>query len=231
MLDFATSTADDFSSFGRHLWMDLRNIDTHEEIAQQVSERLFREFIDAQGNPTVALVRVFRLTDVADLSPAVQNKLDKSESRVMALTGTYGIEEDWCRRTESQSHQAIPLSAIAVPQQIPMFQEVLTQLGIDLEQFYATQELVASQKGYKGTFHIAHVPGSTVIPAQDQFVQPYGIQSLVGFGGFIGQEQKRSLFLLYVFALVPISSQAAENFNSMQEFIGTALAGGDKVFK
>jgi hypothetical protein len=229
MLDFTTSTAADFSTFGRSLWVNLRALDSQEAISQQICERLFREFIDADGNPTVALVRVFRLTDVADLPLEVQREVGRNEHKVMALMGTYGIEKEWCSRTGSATHQAIPLSAIAVPQQIPMFQEVLAQMGVDLEQFYVTNELPIAAT-YKGAFHIGKVPGNPAIPAQDQFVRPYGIQSLVGFGGFIGQGTTLSLFLLYIFSLVPVSAQAAANIHSMEEFVGTAIARGQRIF-
>lgn len=228
MLNFTSSTDMDFSNFGRELWLERGNFSSHEQASQFVVKRLFEEFVTDDGKAQLALVRIFRLTDIDDLPSTVRAIVESGEQRVMALTGTWGTEKAWQDRRLSKGHQAIPLSAIAVPEKIPMFQEVLTQLGIDLEHFYRTKEIITSSaQPYQGTFYIPDAQ-SPAIPAQDGFVQPYGIKSLVGFGGFIGGRQV--MYLLYAFSRVPVSAEAAQAFYRLQEFVGTTIAIDGKVF-
>lgn len=229
MLNFSSSTPQDYADFGRFIWRKKDNFTIHEHASQFVVEQLFREFITEDGDPQLALVRIFRLVDVDDLPPDVQELVDPNEQQVMALTGTWGTEEAWQHRSRSQGHQAVPFSAIAVPEKIPMFQEVMRQLGLDLEHFYKTKELVAtSSRDYRGTFHILDCR-SPAIPAQEEFVKPYGIKSLVGFGGFFGGVQ--TLYLLYAFSLVHVSDEAAEMFYQLQDFIATTIAVQETIFE
>lgn len=228
MLNFTSSTRQDYSNFARSLWLNRDQFTSHEQASQFVVESLFNEFIQKNGESQLALVRIFRLTDVSDLPPDVHSKVDVDEKKVMALTGTWGVEKAWQHRSRSQGHQVIPISQIAIPEKIPMFQEILTQLGIDIERFYRTKEIaVDRRKPYQGRFHIPDAT-SSVIPAQANFIDPYQIKSLVGFGGFMGLYGV--LFLLYAFACVPVSAEAAEAFYTMQEFLGTTIAIDDKVF-
>jgi hypothetical protein len=229
MLNFSTSTAQDFADYGRSLWLKRDQYTSHEQASQYIVRHLFEEFITDDGYAQLALVRIFRLLNVNELAPDIRSLAGPKERQVMALTGTWGLEEAWQDRHSSEGHQVIPISAIALPQQIPMFQEVLRQLGIDIDHFYETQELVTLEdRPYQGTFHI---PDATIpaIPAQDTFVRPYKIKSLVGFGGFITTHQ--SLYLLYAFSRVPVSVEAAENFFHLQEFVGATVAMRDQIFE
>lgn len=228
MLNFTTSTSQDFAEFGRRLWLERSRFSSHEQAAQYITEELYHAFVTKTGDVQLALVRVFCSVAVDELPTEVRALVDDSEEQVMALTGTWGMEEAWQDRNRSQGHQAVPISGIAVPEQIPMFQEVLTQMGIDLEHFYATKELVVkSGSPYQGKFYIPDAR-SDAIPAQDGFVRPYGIQSLVGFGGFIGSQHR--LYLVYAFSRIFISPEMAQNFHTLHEFIATTIAIEDRIF-
>ncbi len=228
MLNLTTSTAQDFADFARQLWLEKDNFTSHEAASQAIVKRLFETCVAADGSAQLALVRIFRLTNVVDLPPDVHAMVGADEVRVMALTGTWGIETAWQHRSRSQGHQAIPISAIAVPEKIPMFQTVLTQMGIDIDHFYATAEIVTrSDTPYGGTFYIPDANGPE-IPAQKEFVEPYGIKSLVGFGGFI--DTTDTMYLLYAFSRVPIIAEIAQAFWRMSDFIGTAIAVEGAIF-
>ncbi|MBI5958558.1 MAG: hypothetical protein HY866_07485 [Chloroflexi bacterium] len=229
MLSFTTSTEQDFADFGRQLWLTRNSFLSHEQASQSIVRQLSEAFIDKNGESQIALARIFRLTEVEELPADVRGQVKPGEQKVMALTGTWGLEKAWQHRSRSKGHQAIPISAIAVPERIPMFQEVLTQLGIDIEYFYNTNELVArGDQPYQGTFHIADAT-SSAIPAQADFIRPYGIRSLVGFGGFIGSAGV--LYLLYIFSREYISPAAARNFYGLQEFIGASIAIESRIFE
>ena len=152
------------------------------------------------GEPALALVRIYRLTQIDDLPGYLRALVSEDEQQVMALTGTYGVETAWCDRKQSRGHQVIPVSAIAIPEKIPMFQRILGQLGIDLEHLYATQEVVGATKS-KGIAYVPDVPQASFIPAQAEFVEPYGIKSLLALGGFMSDgEDKSSLYALFAFS-------------------------------
>jgi hypothetical protein len=225
MLDFERSSQAGFEGFARDLWRNREQFPSHEGCSQHLTRSLYEQGI-IDGEPSLALVRVYRLTDVKDLPAEARAVVSADDRSVMALTGTYGMEEAWCDRKQSVGHKAIPLSAIAIPNKIPMFYEVLRQMGAKkLADLRQTQDLLPLLTKPDGTFHIPDVPSSSAIPAQTNFVQPYGIKSLVGFGGAIkGQGSNTSLYLLYVFARVPISAEVAAQFNVMQPFIGTFLS-------
>ena len=229
MLNFTSSSPQDYAEYGRRIWLERDNFTTHEQASQFVVRHLFQEFVTEDGDAQLALVRIFRLTDVKDLPPDIRAMVEPGEQRIMALTGTWGLEEAWQHRSRSKGHQAVPISAIGVPEKIPMFQEVLTQLGIDIEHFYQTKELVVTGKRpYQGTFHIPDA-SSPAIPAQNEFVRPYGIKSLVGFGGFMGPAQ--TIYLLYAFSREYVSPEAAQAFYRLQEFVGTTIAVSTKIFE
>ncbi len=129
MLDFRTSRGQDYVDFGRELWLDKDRFESHEQASQYTVARLFDEFITETGDPQIALARIFRLTEVEDLPADVRGKVGAGERLVMALTGTWGIEESWQHRSLSRGHQAIPISHIAFPKKIPMFQAILRRVG------------------------------------------------------------------------------------------------------
>jgi hypothetical protein len=227
MLDFQYSSQEDFTDFGRSIWRACQSFTTHEQASQFIVKSLYEEFLTEDGEPKLALVRIYRLTPVRELPRGVQAKVSQDERQVMALTGTYGIEAAWRDRRQSVGHQAVPLSAIALPQQIPMFQEVLRQLGVDMDYLYAEQEILGGT-GSKGHFYVLQVPDNPVIPAQDNFVRPYHIESLIGFGGFMSSSGGgRSMYMLYAFSRQPIPFEAVEKTSGLPEFIGASLASRD----
>lgn len=228
MLDFKNSTSDDFAGFARHLWQEAKSTVSHEQTSQYIVESLYREFVTPKGDPTLALTRIFRLTGVDELPPDVLTLAGRDELAGMALTGTYGMEKAWQNRKTSANHQWVPISKIGVPKRIPMFQEVLSQMGIDLQHLYDHGEIVAAQHSpYTGFFHIPDVPRAAAIPDQETFVKPYGIKSLVGFGGFLAHPVHTCMFILYAFSREFISAEEAQAFHVMQSFVGAALGHGD----
>ncbi len=222
MLDFDHTTLAEFRDFGRWLWQRADHYATHEEVSQFIAETLFSEFV-LNGDPQLALVRIFRLVYAPELPPDLLQTMDPAEQAALVLTGTCGIEDSWCSRHSSQRHKAVPFSRLASSVEFPMFTEVLGQMGVDLQLLSEGMRLEMSD--YMGTYYIPEAPRCTAFPSQKSFIEPYGIQSAVGFGGFIydlGSEI--TLYLLSAFSRVPITPEAAERFFVIQPFVGAALA-------
>jgi hypothetical protein len=100
---------------------------------------------------------------------------------------------------------------------------VLGQLGVDLQLLSKGERLEMSD--YMGTYYIREAPRCTAFPSQETFIEPYGIQSAVGFGGFIYDlNNEIALYLLTAFSRVSITPDTAESFFTLQSFVGSALA-------
>jgi hypothetical protein len=220
-----TLTQEEYGALGRQLMLDCQSLTSHEAASQHITETLYNR-VQSDGEPAFALVRIYRLTRVEELPPDLSALTEPADQFVMALTGTYGQEEAWRQRKDSVGHKFVSLTKIAIPAKIPMFEQLLVRdMGVDLETLHGTRDVLKSAKASGGTFYIENVPESPVIPAQDQFVKPYSVKSLVGFGGVIaGADRRATLYSLIGFSRVPFTEAMAKDFQSMQVFVGTALA-------
>ena len=61
-------------------------------------------------------------------------------------------------------------------------------------------------------FHIEKALGSDFVPAQAHFVEPYGVRSVLGFGGMLPTGE---LFFVILFTLIPISPETAAMFRTL----------------
>lgn len=74
------------------------------------------------------------------------------------------------------------------------------------------------------TYNVFHVPeavGSPYIPAQNDFVIPYGVRSVVGFGGVL---PTGDLYVVILFAKIPIPRATADRFKTLALNVKTAVA-------
>ena len=79
------------------------------------------------------------------------------------------------------------------------------------------------------SFHVADARGSQFVPAQSSFVVPFGVRSVLGFGGVI---PGGSFFVVLMFSRAPISAEVAELFRTIA--LGAKLVllahAGRKIF-
>jgi hypothetical protein len=61
-------------------------------------------------------------------------------------------------------------------------------------------------------FHVEDAAGSDFVPAQVEFVRPYGVRSVLGFGGMLPTGE---LFFVVMFATTAISSETAARFRTL----------------
>jgi hypothetical protein len=78
-------------------------------------------------------------------------------------------------------------------------------------------------------FHVENAVGSPYIPAQQEFVEKFGIRSVLGFGGVIGTGE---LFAVILFSTVHVSTNAAERFRTLALDVKSSFNkfGQDNVF-
>jgi hypothetical protein len=98
--------------------------------------------------------------------------------------------------------------------QAPMISQLIQQLGLTIKSVIAPSPdmIVDLKERTYNVFYIATAPGSPYIPAQEDFVHPYGIQSVLGFGGTL---PSGNLMAIILFSKVPIQRETAELFKPL----------------
>ncbi|HEX6086284.1 MAG TPA: hypothetical protein VF266_17270 [Thermoanaerobaculia bacterium] len=192
---------------------------TLHEAAERAVDFFYRELVDGQGRPACALVRFFKTHPYRDLDPELQAIARAAapeaarfpDLRCLTLLATRGQEPEWNSPRHSRGHRAIPLTSVEMVQQAPMIAQLFTQLGIPIAHAIrpsATLLLDQAEQAHN-VFYVEHAVGSPHIVAQETFVVPYGIESVLGFGG---QFASGDLFATILFSKVHIPPEAADHF-------------------
>ena len=192
---------------------------TLNEAAERAVEFFYRELVDDAGRPACALVRFFKTHPYRDLDPELQELVRASapdaprlpDLRCLTLLATRGQEPEWNSPQASRGHRVIPLTSVEMVQQAPMIAQLITQLGLPIAHVVRPSPTLLLDQGEKthSVFYVERALGSPHIVAQETFVVPYGIESVLGFGGVLASGD---LFATILFSKVPIPPESAEHF-------------------
>jgi hypothetical protein len=111
-------------------------------------------------------------------------------------------------------HKCIPLMSEAMVEQFPMVSQLIRQLGLTTTEVLRTTPKIikdVEQRNF-GVFYVPVAAGSPFVPAQKDFVAPYGIASVLGFGGILPDGE---LYIVIIFARAAIPSATAEMFRTI----------------
>jgi two-component system NtrC family sensor kinase len=193
-----------------------------EDAAQRVTRYLYENLREktANCNRSCVLVRFFKthlygrlieeLREAAEVSSAPLTK----DTNCLTLLATAGDEPQWNSRRSSKHHRCIPLTSEAMVDQFPMISQLIRQMGMTTTDLLrTTPEIIKdlNQKNF-GVFHVPAALNSPFVPAQKDFVVPYGIASVLGFGGVLPDGE---LFAVIIFARVAIPTPTAEMFRTI----------------
>ena len=203
-----------------------------EDVAQRVAGFLYSQLGDARtGERDCALVRCFLTRPYRTLDPLSQacarqvlgRAPRSSEVKCLTLAGTAGLRPEWNDREHSRRYRAIPLISAQFIAQFPMFSQLLQQLGVALESAsHVESDLLVDW--VEQTFNVFHVPeakGNPAVPVQASFVIPYGIESVLGFGGVL---PSKTLFMVILFSRQHVSRETAELFKPLALSVKLALS-------
>lgn len=189
------------------------------EAAERIVRFFRTELIDYQGRPACPLVRLFKTHPYTELDSELKNfarsiapHADTVENlRCLVLLATAGDEEEWNSRHDSQGHRAIPLTSAKVIKEAPMISQLIQQLGIEISTVLQPdpQLLLESVEPGFNVFYVPEAQGSPYIVAQREFVRPFRIRSVIGFGGMVASGD---LYAAILFSRVPISPEVADFF-------------------
>lgn len=195
---------------------------TLESSAQRVCRFLYDELADREGKRQCALVRCYKTHEFGSLEPDLQSfarsvmgvENPKSTMKCLTLMATVGQTAAWNSRFLSRGHRAIPLPSPEIVEKAPMISQLIKEFGLDLGAVLRPSPDVVRELAGKrhGVFHVKDALGSPYIPAQEEFVERYGIKSVLGFGGVLPNGE---LFAVILFATVPVSAASADRFRSL----------------
>lgn len=175
--------------------------DCMEHMATRIVDLLYDALRGPDGKPQCALVRLFKTCSQEELPPELRrdNALaDGQDFRTLALLATRGDESAWNDRQLSAGHKAIPLESVEVVEKIPMISNLIRMLGLDLNSVVNPDPSLTVAGFYPmSVFYVREAAGSPYIPAQENFVQPYGIGSVVGFGGLLTYSDMYSVIMFF----------------------------------
>ena len=202
-----------------------------EPVANAIVRHLYDGLRDGPGGPRAcALVRLYKTHPFADLEPELRDRVrgrlggvePAAAMKCLTLLATAGDEDAWNSRQASVGHQAIPLISPEQIDSLPMVAQLIRQFGLETASLLASDPalmLDLEQRTYN-VFHVLQAEGSPHIPAQAEFVAPYGIASVLGFGGML---PTGDLVAALLFSKVPIPAGTAEFFKTIALNIKVAL--------
>ncbi|HEV1997696.1 MAG TPA: HAMP domain-containing sensor histidine kinase, partial [Candidatus Dormibacteraeota bacterium] len=191
-----------------------------EGAAGAITRHLYGQLIDTvAGRRSCALVRLYKTEPYALLRPeeaafaraATGDPRPAPDMTCLTLLGSAGDLKDWNHPAASRAHRVIPLPSESAVAASPMVAQLLKQLGLDVGALVAPDAslLINANPGTHGVFYVPEAAGSPFIPAQEQFVIPHRIKSVVGFGGMLVNGE---VLVVILFSKVAVPKASAAMF-------------------
>lgn len=223
MFDLSNFTLRDMLVCGGDIRRVSRNARSMEEAANGIAHYLYERCAEPNGGEkSCALVRCYKTHAYSALEPAQKSFADEALSGVkptanmkcLTLLATVGALPAWNSRHSSNGHKAIPLPSANVVEQAPMIAQLIKQFGIEINHLVAkTSDTLQPHEGKTyNVFHVQQALGNPSIPAQKEFVEPYGIRSVLGFGGIL---RTGDLFAIILFSKREIPVESAQRFRTL----------------
>ena len=229
--DLNNFTIQDMTTMGKVLRTIGEGALSLEDAAGRITDYLYDALVDGNsGSRACSLTRLFLTVDYGKLTGKLRefagNILGTDsispDMKCLTLMGTKGEMPEWNSRDTSAGHQAIPLPSEDAVVSIPMIRNMIKQFGLDIKTVIKPDPellLDMDQKTYN-VFFAPEAAGSPFITAQDEFVVPRGIKSVLGFGGLF---PAGDMFVVIMFLKVPLSVEVAEFFRSLSLNVKIAL--------
>ncbi len=203
-----------------------------EEAAQRMVSWIHQSFVDTRGASQCALVRFYRTQAYGelpdDLKQFAKARMSGHEPdhymRSLVLLASAGELPEWNDRRLSVGHKAIPLPSVEIVEQAPMIAQLIREVGFELADVINPPINLLQDRAGKtyNVFHVENARGSPFIPAQDEFVIPFDIKSVVGFGGLTTRGE---FFAIVLFSRTRIPKESAARFRSVALEVKASLFG------
>jgi hypothetical protein len=206
-----------------------------EGAAEVVVRYLYDHCVGPDDSRSCALVRFYKTHPYGQLEPALQrfaaaqlgDHPPRDDMRCLTLMASAGDEPEWNARQSSRGHQSIPLPTAERVRAAPMILRLIEDLGVDIESVVSASEPRnrGSDSRTYDVFHVEEALGSPFIPVQREFVERYGIASVVGFGGLL---RSGELFAIILFSRHTIPPASAARFRTIALDVRSSLFAFDE---
>lgn len=202
------------------------------QLAERIVRYLHESCRDETGRPACVLVRFFKTHRYTHLDPALRDYVNRlpgvgtpaPSTPCLTLLGTVGELPEWNAPDRSVGHRVIPLPSRQIVERFPMISQLMRQLGVEEASILHPDRalLVDAQAQVYGVFHVPDAEGSPYIPAQEDFVRPFGVRSVLGFGGLLPDGE---LFAVILFSRVRVPVETARLFATVALSVKVAVLG------
>ncbi len=231
MFDLTKFSIQDMSEVGdalQQLELKAKNID---ELSDMMIQYFFDNLGDIQtGEKSSVLVRFFMTYPYSSLDADLQHSADKmldgkpedQDIKCLKLLATAGVQQEWNSTADSRGHRVLPLQNEDMLKKNIMVHQFIHQMGMDVSNVLNPDPKLSSELEGR-VFNVYHIPdalGSPYIPAQEEFVVPFGIKSAIGFGGML---PTGNLFSLLIFSKTKIPHMTANLFKNIALNVRMAL--------
>jgi two-component system, NtrC family, sensor kinase len=194
-----------------------------ESLANRLVRLLYDELVEpVDGKRSAVLLRMYVTAEYGSLDAELQafgarvagSHVVTDATRCLTLLATAGERSEWNDRHESRGHKVIPLPSAEVVRAIPMVAQLVKQLGVDVATVVNPDPklvLEMEQRAYN-VFFVPDAQGSPYIPAQTEFVLPFGVRSVLGFGGLL---PSGDVFAVLMFTRVLVPRSVADTFRNL----------------
>lgn len=202
-----------------------------DEVADRVVRYLYGSLRTTEPNaPACALIRMF-VTMPFDALDADQKSFAEGvlrgashppQMKCLTLLATAGDEPAWNSRHASAGHKALPLPSAESIARAPMIAQLIRQLGVEIGTLLSADPrlVIDGDQHTFNVFYVADAQGSPYIPAQSEFVIPYAIRSVLGFGGLL---PSGDLFTTILFSKTHIPRDVADLFKTLALNVKVAI--------
>ena len=212
----------DMLQCGRGLRQSAEQASSVTEAAQSIVEYLYAECGHPDAARSCALIRFYKTFSMRELESNLQAFARKqlgdvapfASMKVLTLLATIGQQQEWCDPRQSVGHRAIPLPSTQIVEEAPMIAQLIREMGLDISVVVSPDvSLLQESVGRSyNVFHVEQALGSRYIPAQSEFVERYGVRSVLGFGGLLADG---NLFAVIMFSRGPIPATSAARFRNI----------------
>jgi signal transduction histidine kinase len=202
-----------------------------EQTSNRIIKYLYEHLIARQtGEKSCALIRCFKTHAYGELDAhrreyarsILGDEVPSPTMQCLTLLATAGEKSQWNSMEASAAHKAIPLKTEELVEQSPMISQLIRQFGLNISTVVEPDPNLLLEFEQK-TFNVFYLPDakdSPYIPAQDSFVIPFGIKSVLGFGALL---PSGNLFAIIMFLKVQIPRSTAEMFSTLALNVKAAL--------
>ena len=231
MHDLTKFTLRDMSECGLALRQIADKANCMEDASNLIIKYFYDNFIDKNtGEKNCILVRFFKTHPYGKLTPELQEYVRDilgqnqvaDDLKCLTLFATAGELPEWNSRYKSTRHKAIPLATEDAVNRIPMISQLIKQLGLHPGIVVQPESglLIDNEQQMYNVFYVKDALGSPHIPSQDSFVNPFGVKSVIGFGGLL---PSGDMFTVLMFLKVIVPQTIVELIRPLALNVKTAI--------